>query len=76
MQFLLYGDIIELHRIEGVINMNKFIPYEKLSKKCKREMDLKKRRTWNSVNPATKIANSNKKKYMRHAKDSSLALDE
>ncbi len=56
--------------------MNKFIPYEKLSKKRKREMDLKKRRTWNSVNPATKIANSNKKKYMRHAKDSSLALDE
>ena len=33
--------------------MEKFIPYEKLSKKEKRKMDLAKRQTWNSLNPVT-----------------------
>ena len=34
--------------------MEKFIPYEKLSKKEKRKMDLAKRQTWNSLNPVTR----------------------
>ncbi len=33
--------------------MDKFIPYEKLSKKKKRELDLKRRKTW-SVSPVTR----------------------
>lgn len=33
--------------------MDKFIPYEKLSKKKKRELDLKKRKTW-AVSPITR----------------------
>ncbi len=33
--------------------MDKFIPYEKLSKKKKRELDLKKRKTW-AVSPVTR----------------------
>ncbi len=33
-----------------------FVPYKKLSKKKKRELDLKKRRTWGGVNPVTRRA--------------------
>ena len=35
--------------------MEKFIPYEKLSKKKKRELDLKKRGTWGGLNPVTRM---------------------
>ena len=34
--------------------MEKFIPYEKLSKKDKRKMDLAKRQTWGELNPVTR----------------------
>ena len=34
--------------------MEKFIPYEKLSKKEKRKMDLTKRQTWGELNPITR----------------------
>lgn len=34
--------------------MERFIPYEKLSKKEKRKLDLAKRQTWNSLNPVTR----------------------
>ena len=40
--------------------MNKFIPYDKLSKKEKRKIDHSKRKTWGKVNPVTrKPENSN-----------------
>ena len=32
----------------------KFIPYEKLSKKKKRELNAKRRNTWGSLNPVTR----------------------
>lgn len=35
--------------------MNKFIPYEKLSKKKKKEIDAKARRDWNGVSPVTRV---------------------
>jgi len=39
--------------------MEKFIPYEKLSKKQKRKADAARRNTWGCLNPATrKPANS------------------
>ena len=41
-----------------------FTPYEKLSKKAKREIDAKKRGSWNGVDPVTKIVES-KKVYRR-----------
>ena len=45
--------------------MEKFIPYEKLSKKGKRKMDLAKRQTWGELNPfARKPPNS--KAYNRN----------
>ena len=39
--------------------MEKFIPYEKLSKKEKRKIDQARRQTWGELNPVTqKPANS------------------
>ena len=34
--------------------MEKFIPYEKLSKKEKRKIDQARRRTWGVLNPVTR----------------------
>lgn len=34
--------------------MEKFIPYEKLSKKEKRRLDQAKRQTWGGINPVTR----------------------
>ncbi len=47
--------------------MEKFIPYEKLSKKARRVLDLQKRSTWDGVNPVTRQTES-KKAYKRHPK--------
>ena len=40
--------------------MEKFIPYEKLSKKEKRKLDQAKRQTWNNLNPVTRKPVSSK----------------
>lgn len=34
--------------------MEKFVPYEKLSKKEKRKVDAMRRNTWGSINPVTR----------------------
>ena len=34
--------------------MEKFIPYDKLSKKAKRELDARRRGTWGGLNPVTR----------------------
>ena len=47
--------------------MEKFIPYEKLSKKAKRELDRKNRNTWGDVNPVSRHEES-PKAYKRHPK--------
>ena len=44
--------------------MEKFIPYEKLSKKEKRKMDLARRQTWGELNPVTRKP-QNSKAYNR-----------
>ena len=44
--------------------MEKFIPYEKLSKKEKRRLDLAKRQTWGELNPVTRKP-ANSKAYNR-----------
>ena len=36
------------------MHMEKFVPYEKLSKKKKRERDRLMRKTWGDVNPVTR----------------------
>ena len=40
--------------------MEKFIPYEKLSKKEKRKLDQAKRQTWGELNPVTRKPESSK----------------
>lgn len=54
--------------------MEKFTPYEKLSKKKKKEIDSKKRGSWNGVNPVTKRVESkkvyNRKKAVKWSDDS------
>ena len=44
--------------------MGKFIPYEKLSKKEKRKLDLAKRGSWNGLDPVTRKS-ENPKAYVR-----------
>lgn len=51
--------------------MKKFVPYEKMSKKQKREMDSKKRKTW-ELNPETKISDKNYKKIRQKEYEDSL----
>ena len=45
----------------------KFVPYEKLSKKARKALDQKKRADWGLVRPATQVEKS-VKAYQRHAK--------
>lgn len=44
--------------------MEKFVPYEKLSKKGKRKLDSAKRTTWGEMNPVTRKP-QNSKAYVR-----------
>ncbi len=44
--------------------MNKFIPFEKLSKKKQKELNAKERRTWGALNPVTRRP-ENPKAYNR-----------
>ena len=44
--------------------MEKFVPYEKLSKKKQREENLRRRGTWGSLNPVTRRP-ENPKAYNR-----------
>lgn len=57
--------------------MEKFIPYDKLSKKEKRKLDQAKRKTWGELNPVTrKSANSrayDRKKAQRWKTDLSTS---
>lgn len=48
--------------------MQKFVPFEKLSKKEKRKLNSTKRGSWNGLDPATKIADTDRKKYRRKPK--------
>lgn len=44
--------------------MEKFIPFDKLSKKRKRELNAKRRKGWNGLNPVTRKP-ENPKAYVR-----------
>ena len=61
--------------------MEKYIPYEKLSKKEKRKLDSCRRKTWGNLNPVTrkpansKVYNRKKNQYWKdelHSADSFL----
>ena len=49
--------------------MEKFIPYEQLSKKEKRKMDLAKRQTWGELNPVTGQPENSKAYNRRKSQD-------
>ncbi len=49
--------------------MEKFIPYEKLSKKEKRKLDLAKRQTWGGLNPITRFPENSKAYNRNKARD-------
>lgn len=53
----------------------KFIPYEKLSKRKKKEQDSEKRNTWGGVRPVTRVEESDKA-YKRHEKHKKNLLNE
>ena len=53
--------------------MEKFIPYEKLSKKKQKELNTLKRNEWN-INPVTQIT-PDKKKYTRKEKHKSTFIE-
>ena len=49
--------------------MEKFIPYEKLSKKEKRKIDLARRQTWGELNPVTRNPVSSKAYNRKRTQD-------
>ena len=56
--------------------MEKFVPYEKLSKKEQKKIDAGKRRDWNGIDPATKVVDKDKKAYKRKPKHPGKDYDE
>lgn len=55
--------------------MKRFVPYEKMSKKQKREYDRKRRGTWD-ISPVTRIAGDGKQHYSRKIKHKGSSGDE
>lgn len=56
--------------------MEKFIPYQKLSKKEQKKLNAEKRRDWNGISPVTRIVPDNKKAYRRNPKHRSRLYSE
>ncbi len=50
--------------------MEKFIPFEKLSKKEQKKLNAEKRRDWNGITPVTRVVLDSKKVYKRKPKHS------
>lgn len=48
--------------------MEKFVSYDKMSKKEKKKLNSVKRGSWNGVDPATKVVETDKKRYKRRPK--------
>lgn len=49
--------------------MKKFIPYEKLSKKERRKLDLTRRQTWGQLSPVTRKPQNSKAYNRRKSQD-------
>ena len=48
--------------------MQKFVSFEKMSKKEQKKLNSAQRRDWNGLNPVTRVAPDNKKAYKRNPK--------
>ena len=55
--------------------MDKYVPFEKLSKKRKREQNAKRRGTWGSINPVTRKPKNPKAYDRKKARRSSQKDD-
>ena len=55
--------------------MEKFVSYEKLSKKKKRQINARKRKSWQGTSPVTRRA-ENKRKYNRKKIKARLSDDD
>lgn len=56
--------------------MEKFIPYDKLSKKEKRKLDLTRRQTWGTLSPVTRKPENSRAYNRREAKSRTCFLSE
>ncbi len=54
---------------------DKFVPYDKMSKKERKKLNAQKRKDWGNVNPTTRIEKS-KNEYQRHPKHKKSDLDD
>lgn len=48
--------------------MNRFVPAEKLSKKERKRLSSVGRGSWGAVNPVTRVADTDKRRYKRKPK--------
>lgn len=48
--------------------MEKFVSYDKMSKKEQKKLNAEKRRDWNGLNPVTRVVPDNKRAYKRKSK--------
>ena len=48
--------------------MKKFVSVDKLSKKEQKRLNAVGRGSWNGVNPVTRVADTNKRRYKRKTK--------
>lgn len=48
--------------------MEKFVSYDKMSKKEQKKLNAEKRRDWNGLNPVTRVVPDNKRTYKRKSK--------
>ncbi|MBR4362718.1 MAG: hypothetical protein IKP42_08310 [Ruminococcus sp.] len=48
--------------------MERFVPYDKMSKKEQKKLNAEKRRDWNGLNPVTRVAPDDRKAYKRKPK--------
>ncbi|MBQ3662662.1 MAG: hypothetical protein II914_00870 [Clostridia bacterium] len=55
--------------------MVKFIPYKKLSKRKKRELDRKRRNTWGGLSPVTRRAENRRAYNRKRARKRDLGED-
>ncbi len=55
--------------------MKKFVPYEKMSKKQRREADRQRRGVW-EISPVTRIADTDKTHYSRKNKHKKSGRDD
>ncbi|MBR5405040.1 MAG: hypothetical protein IK107_01960 [Oscillospiraceae bacterium] len=54
--------------------MKQFVPYEKMSKKQRQEIDRQRRGSWRGISPVTRIAETDKTRYSRKLKHKKAAF--